>query len=75
MAVNPNLTNLRFCPDCNSALVLPANGDCNARAIDLLYPKVDKVHHVLQYACRSCPHEEETPNPCVYRNDLIVLAK
>lgn len=37
--------------------------------------KVDKIHKVLQYACRSCDYEEATPNPCVYRNDLIVLAK
>lgn len=33
------------------------------------------MHKVLTYACRSCDYEENTPNPCVYRNDLIVLAK
>ena len=35
----------------------------------------DKVHHVLMYACRNCPYEEETHNPCVYKHDLIVAAK
>lgn len=33
------------------------------------------MHHVLMYACRNCPYEEETHNPCVYKHDLIVAAK
>ncbi|SCZ96318.1 BZ3500_MvSof-1268-A1-R1_Chr8-2g10114 [Microbotryum saponariae] len=41
-------------------------GECN----NLLYPKEDKVSHVLMYACRNCHYKEETTNPCVYKHDL-----
>ncbi|KWU42667.1 DNA-directed RNA polymerase II subunit I [Rhodotorula sp. JG-1b] len=53
------MASISFCKECNN----------------LLYPREDKVHHVLMYACRNCPYEEETHNPCVYKHDLIVAAK
>ncbi|SGY38802.1 BQ5605_C003g02075 [Microbotryum silenes-dioicae] len=46
-------------------------GECN----NLLYPKEDKVSHVLMYACRNCHYKEETTNPCVYKHDLLVVSK
>jgi len=33
------------------------------------------VHKVLMYACRNCPYQEETRNPCVFKHDLIVQTK
>ncbi|KAH8918195.1 hypothetical protein BT69DRAFT_1268110 [Atractiella rhizophila] len=48
------MASLRFCQECNN----------------LLYPKADKVHSVLLYACHRCNYNEETLNNCVYRNDL-----
>ncbi|GAA5988449.1 hypothetical protein JCM10908_003570 [Rhodotorula pacifica] len=53
------MASISFCKECNN----------------LLYPREDKVHHVLMYACRNCHYEEETHNPCVYKHDLIVAAK
>lgn len=33
------------------------------------------MHKVLMYACRNCPYQEETRNPCVFKHDLIVQTK
>lgn len=35
----------------------------------------DKVNHVLLYACRNCPYKKETVNPCVFKHDLLVVAR
>ncbi|KPV72898.1 uncharacterized protein RHOBADRAFT_66880 [Rhodotorula graminis WP1] len=53
------MASIAFCRECSN----------------LLYPKEDKVHHVLLYSCRNCQYQEETHNPCVYKHDLIVAAK
>ncbi|GAV70869.1 TFIIS_C domain-containing protein/RNA_POL_M_15KD domain-containing protein [Cephalotus follicularis] len=44
----------KFCPQCNN----------------ILYPKEDKVHKLLLYACRNCDHQEVSNNYCVYRNEV-----
>lgn len=41
---------LKFCSKCNN----------------LLYPKEDKEHKILLYACRNCDHEEVADNNIVY---------
>ncbi|KAM0787106.1 hypothetical protein ACM66B_006361 [Microbotryomycetes sp. NB124-2] len=53
------MASIRFCDEC----------------ANLLYPKEDKVNHVLLYACRNCNFVAETNNPCVFRHDLIVTTK
>ncbi|GJN94736.1 hypothetical protein Rhopal_007828-T1 [Rhodotorula paludigena] len=53
------MASISFCKECSN----------------LLYPREDKVHHVLLYSCRNCAYQEETHNPCVYKHDLIVAAK
>ncbi|KAK4056114.1 DNA-directed RNA polymerase II core subunit rpb9 [Microbotryomycetes sp. JL221] len=53
------MASIRFCDEC----------------ANLLYPKEDKVNHVLLYACRNCNFVAGTNNPCVFRHDLIVTTK
>jgi len=53
------MASIKFCGECNN----------------LLYPKEDKVNHVLLYACRNCQFEEETHNACVFKHDLLVVAR
>jgi hypothetical protein len=50
---------LHFCADCNN----------------LLYPKADPGRRQMVYACRICEYEEDVPNKCVYKNDLLTVAK
>lgn len=33
------------------------------------------MNHVLLYACRNCPYKKETVNPCVFKHDLLVVAR
>lgn len=42
---------------------------------NLLYPREDKINKVLLYACRNCDFQEETRNPCVFKHDLVVVAR
>jgi DNA-directed RNA polymerase II subunit RPB9 len=44
-----------FCPECQN----------------LLYPKEDRPHRKLLYACRNCTFEQEAPGPVVYSRQLI----
>eukprot|EP01018_Ginkgo_biloba_P003900 Gb_33871 [translate_table: standard] len=37
---------------------------------NMLYPKEDKEHKILLYACRNCDHQEVADNNCVYRNEI-----
>jgi hypothetical protein len=39
----------------------------------ILYPKEDKDERKLVYYCRSprCDHEEDAPDPYVFRNQVI----
>ncbi|CEQ40866.1 SPOSA6832_02526 [Sporobolomyces salmonicolor] len=53
------MASIEFCNECSN----------------LLYPKEDKVHKILLYACRNCGHQQETLNACVYKHDLIVTDK
>ncbi|KAM0747150.1 hypothetical protein T439DRAFT_95235 [Meredithblackwellia eburnea MCA 4105] len=53
------MASIEFCDECNN----------------LLYPKEDKVNKVLLYACRNCNYVKETVNPCVFKHDLIVVAR
>lgn len=48
---------MKFCPNCNF----------------ILYPKEDKDDRKLIYYCRSqrCDHEEDAPDPYVFRNQVI----
>ncbi|XP_061349226.1 DNA-directed RNA polymerases II, IV and V subunit 9A [Gastrolobium bilobum] len=48
------MSTLKFCRQCNNAL----------------YPKEDKEHNILLYACRHCDHEEVADNNIVYRNKI-----
>jgi len=36
----------------------------------MLYPKEDKIHKTLLYACRICTHQEPATSPCIYRNEI-----
>lgn len=51
------MASIRFCGECSN----------------LLYPREDKTHHILLYACRNCPYQEETTNPCVFKHDLLQI--
>ncbi|KNF06897.1 hypothetical protein, variant [Puccinia striiformis f. sp. tritici PST-78] len=61
------MSSLKFCRDC----------------ANLLYPRADKVHKVLTYACRNCVYFEEAAQTeeergekwLVYRNDLMAESK
>ncbi|PLW47792.1 hypothetical protein PCASD_04346 [Puccinia coronata f. sp. avenae] len=61
------MSSLRFCRDC----------------ANLLYPRADKVHKVLTFACRNCDYFEEAARTdeergdkwLVYRNDLMAESK
>ncbi|KNZ63534.1 DNA-directed RNA polymerase subunit [Puccinia sorghi] len=61
------MSSLRFCRDC----------------ANLLYPRADKVHKVLTFACRNCVYFEEAAQTeeergekwLVYRNDLMAESK
>lgn len=33
------------------------------------------MNHVLLYACRNCEFQTETVNPCVFKHDLLVVAR
>ena len=33
------------------------------------------MNHVLLYACRNCNYKKETANPCVFKHDLLVVAR
>ncbi|PAV82946.1 hypothetical protein WR25_17709 [Diploscapter pachys] len=37
----------------------------------MLYPKEDKEHRQLLYACRNCDHKQVSDNPCIYVNKLM----
>ncbi|KAL7057038.1 hypothetical protein AAHC03_019342 [Spirometra sp. Aus1] len=37
---------------------------------NMLYPKEDKRHKRLMYACRNCDYTQAADNPCVYVNRL-----
>nr|CDS24430.1 RNA polymerase II 15 kDa subunit [Echinococcus granulosus] len=43
-----------FCSECNN----------------MLYPKEDKRHKRLMYACRNCEFMQPADNPCIYVNRL-----
>ncbi|CDH58347.1 dna-directed rna polymerase ii subunit rpb9-like [Lichtheimia corymbifera JMRC:FSU:9682] len=44
--------------------------DCN----NLLYPREDKEHRKLLFACRNCQYEEDASNLCVYKHEIIHAA-
>ncbi|MED6206102.1 DNA-directed RNA polymerases II, IV and V subunit 9B [Stylosanthes scabra] len=48
------MTVYKFCPECNN----------------ILYPKEDREHKILYFACRTCDHQEVADNNCVYRNEI-----
>lgn len=37
----------------------------------MLYPREDKEHRQLMYACRNCDHKQIADNPCIYVNKLM----
>lgn len=37
----------------------------------MLYPREDKEHRQLMYACRNCDHKQIADNPCIYVNKLV----
>ncbi|KJH49975.1 RNA polymerase M/subunit [Dictyocaulus viviparus] len=37
----------------------------------MLYPREDKEHRQLMYACRNCDHKQVADNPCIYVNKLV----
>ncbi|RSH88932.1 DNA-directed RNA polymerase II core subunit rpb9 [Saitozyma podzolica] len=58
------MPSLKFCGECNN----------------LLYPKSDNNSKVLLYQCRNCAYAEnaiEEPGlaACVYKNDLLTVAR
>ncbi|KAL6653682.1 hypothetical protein ACP70R_008094 [Stipagrostis hirtigluma subsp. patula] len=46
------MSTMKFCRECNS----------------ILYPKEDREHKILLFACRNCDHQEVADSNCVYRN-------
>lgn len=50
----PTFVGIKFCQECNN----------------MLYPKEDKEHRKLLYACRNCDHKEVANNSCVYVNKI-----
>ncbi|KAK7281574.1 hypothetical protein RIF29_09686 [Crotalaria pallida] len=48
------MNSMKFCSECNN----------------ILYPREDKEHKILLYACRNCDHEEVADNNIVYRNKI-----
>ncbi|KAJ8444930.1 hypothetical protein Cgig2_029124 [Carnegiea gigantea] len=48
------MSTMKFCRECNN----------------ILYPKEDRDHKILLYACRNCDHQEVADNNCVYRNEI-----
>ncbi|KAK6022860.1 BSD domain protein [Ostertagia ostertagi] len=38
---------------------------------NMLYPREDKEHRQLMYACRNCDHKQIADNPCIYVNKLV----
>ncbi|KAL1372399.1 hypothetical protein HN51_002569 [Arachis hypogaea] len=53
------MTVYKFCPECNN----------------ILYPKEDREHKILFFACRTCDHQEVADNNCVYRNEIYHSAE
>ncbi|KAK5983527.1 TFIIS-type domain-containing protein [Trichostrongylus colubriformis] len=51
----PGFVGIKFCPECNN----------------MLYPREDKEHRQLMYACRNCDHKQIADNPCIYVNKLV----
>ncbi|XP_071962164.1 DNA-directed RNA polymerase II subunit RPB9-like [Antedon mediterranea] len=50
----PGFVGIKFCQECNN----------------MLYPKEDKEHRILLYACRNCDYQQESDNSCVYVNKI-----
>ncbi|XP_050540559.1 DNA-directed RNA polymerase II subunit RPB9 isoform X3 [Daktulosphaira vitifoliae] len=38
---------------------------------NMLYPKEDKEHKVLLYACRNCDHRQMADSNCIYVNKIM----
>ncbi|BGO96162.1 DNA-directed RNA polymerase II core subunit rpb9 [Rhodotorula toruloides] len=67
------MADIQFCKECSN-LLYPKPPRTPTRPSAITHCE-DKIHHVLLYSCRNCPYQEETHNPCVYKHDLIVIAK
>ena len=50
----PTFVGIKFCSECNN----------------MLYPKEDKEHKRLLYACRNCEWKTNADNNCVYVNKI-----
>ncbi|KAK2180552.1 hypothetical protein NP493_438g01001 [Ridgeia piscesae] len=50
----PSFIGIKFCQECNN----------------MLYPKEDKEHRILLYACRNCDYKQEADNACIYVNKI-----
>jgi hypothetical protein len=38
---------------------------------NMLYPKEDKEHKILLYACRNCDYKQEADSNCIYVNKIM----
>lgn len=37
----------------------------------MLYPKEDKEHKILLYACRNCDYKQLADSKCIYVNKIM----